>query len=306
MEESKPIEEGNDAVDSVVEEGIVRLSHGRALSFEDSYPITAASRARLILLAGLPKSGKTTLIASLFHGFQKGPFAGYAFSGSETLLGFDERCHDARISSRRSIATTERTKTGTTDLLLHLKVTGVSDGQTTDILFVDMSGEHHDAIRDSVEECRNLAGLRRADHFVLLLDGEKLADTSQRQKAKTDAFVLLRSCLDSDELRSSSLVDIVITKWDLALGSGGTDEVETFAKEIEAEGSTRFSNRCARLRFMRIAARPTSEALPFGWGLVDLFAGWVRDIPEAFHSPAAVTVGLTSTEFDRFRIAIST
>lgn len=287
--------------ESVVEKYDTLLP-GKALTLKDVYEITALSRARVILLAGMPKSGKTTLIASLFHAFQRGPLAGFAFAGSRTLLGFDARCHDARVSSRRSSAATERTKTEAAELLLHLQVRKDYCSSVTDLLFVDMSGEHYEAVRDSVDECKNVPLIRRADHFVLLVDGERLADLAQRQKARTDARMLMRSCFDSGEMKPTSLVDVLVTKWDTAQTSATLQEVTAFSDAIEKELAALVSAKCSRFRFARVAARPTTTILPVGWGMEEIFSKWVADVPELFHSPKRPSVQQVHTEFDRLRV----
>lgn len=293
-ETDAPTEE-TEALPELVE----RLCPGRPITAREAGPITAGSRSRLIVLAGTPLSGKTTLIASLFHCFQRGTFAEYLFAGSWTLLGFDERCHDARIRSLRPKPTTERTKTGTIESLLHLQVMHVERLQIRDLLFVDISGEHFDAIRDSVNECRNVPFLRRADHFVLLIDGERLADVSQRQTAKANARLILRSCFDSGELKPSALVDVLISKWDEAQLASDAD---AFTTALESEFQEQFESRCRRLRVVRVAARPASTALPLGWNMEDVFRGWVEDLPESYFEAPELRVSTTYSEFDRFGV----
>jgi hypothetical protein len=169
--------------------------------------------------------------------------------------------------------------------------------QIRDLLFVDISGEHFDAIRDSVKECQNVPYLRRADHFVLLIDWERIADVNQRQAAKTNARLILRSCFDSGEFKASVLVDVLISKWDEAQRAS---DVEAYATTLEREFREQFASRCARLRVVRVAARPGSVALPLGWNMGEVFAGWVEDLPENHFEARAPVVSRTFSEFDRF------
>src|SRR5258706_16328307 len=81
--------------------------------------VTAQSLTNVILFAGTAESGKTTLLATLYLLFQKGPFATFSFAGSRTLVGFERRVHNARLSSKLSIPRTERSKSSE---LLHLPV----------------------------------------------------------------------------------------------------------------------------------------------------------------------------------------
>ncbi len=180
--------------------GLVDLPLGEALTVRESLPITLARRTQLLLIAGTVGSGKTTLITSLFHLFERGPFAGYLFAGSDTLIGFDWRCHLARTASGASKANTERTKRGEDRELLHLRLR--KKGCTTpptDVLISDLTGEKYVDAKDSIDECRRLPLLRRADHFVLLIDSSKLSKPDARQRAKNNAIMLLRTCLDADQ-----------------------------------------------------------------------------------------------------------
>ena len=57
--------------------------------------------AKFVTIVGEFDSGKTTLICALYDRFLKGGFAGYLFSGSHTLLGFEKRSHHSRVDSGR-------------------------------------------------------------------------------------------------------------------------------------------------------------------------------------------------------------
>jgi hypothetical protein len=235
----------------------------------------------VILIAGAVGSGKTTLIASIFHCFQRGPFAGYLFAGSDTLPGFDERCHLARTASGRSSADTERTKAGVDRKLLHLRVRATyADAPIRNLLIADLSGEHYQNAKDSVDECRSLPLIRRADHFVLLVDGAKLVKPDQRQSAKNDAIMLLRSCLDAGQLGQRSLVDVLFSKWDLIDASEDTRENAAYADQVEVSIKQQFESRFSRLRFFRIAARRETGDFPIGYGVAEAFSLWVEDTSE--------------------------
>jgi hypothetical protein len=81
--------------------------------------ITTRAPTNVILFAGTAESGKTTLLATLYLLFQKGPFASFSFAGSRTLVGFEQRVHNARLASNLSKPRTERSKVSE---LLHLRV----------------------------------------------------------------------------------------------------------------------------------------------------------------------------------------
>jgi len=213
------VEAGEESLPSTISDTeadeFVKLPEGGAFDLLSASVVTCANSTQVIVLAGGIGSGKTTLLASIYEKFQKSPFAGYIFAGSLTLPAFERRCHLARIASERSQPDTERTK-GMEDTLLHLRVRKQDlSYPSQDLLFTDLGGERFRLARDSTEECRRLEILLRADHFVLLMDGEKLAQVEDRLQARASSRSLLRSCLDAQMLGAHSYVDVLFTKWDL-------------------------------------------------------------------------------------------
>lgn len=278
---------------------VVALPPGDALTPQEASRLTIARRCQLIVIAGPADSGKTTLITTLFHLFQKGSYAGYLFAGSETLVGFDKRCHLARITSGGDRADTDRTIPGESRHLLHLRLRQESLESLKDILISDVSGEEFREAKNSIDECRRLPLLRRADHFVLLIDGHKLAQLASRHGVRSDAMMLLQCCLDAGQLGSMSFVDVLFSKWDLVEQSDSTDTAE-FASAIEQNIAQRFGQRFARIRFARIAARPDTNALPLGHGLDAVFPSWVEQRSPVQSDLPALEFSDLATEFDRF------
>lgn len=292
----------SEASDSKVEKGSVDLLPGTALTAREAFRITSATRTQLLLIAGPVASGKTTLITSIFHCFQRGPFAHYLFAGSDTLLGFDERSHLARTTSGRTAAETGRTIPGTEHTFLHLKV--CADDRSTPVkhlLIADLSGEHFDDAADSVDGCRRLSIIRRADHFILLVDGGKLVKHDQRQSAKSRTLMLLRCCLDAGQLDQRSLVDVLFSKWDIVDNSENKLEDIAFIEQVEASIKHQFTSRVGRLRFFRVAARPAKGDFLLGHGLTAPFSSWVEDTPaEILPTNMALDEPKDISELDRY------
>ncbi len=167
----------------------------------------------------------------------------------------------------RSQPDTERTK-GTEDTLLHLRVRKQDlSCPSQDLLFTDLGGERFRLARDSTEECRRLEFLLRADHFVLLIDGEKLARVDDRQQACVSSRSLLRSCLDAEMLGAHSYVDVLFTKWDLVKPKLQEHDLDEFLEGIRAQFKRNFGARISRLRFFSVAARPEDPDIPFAYNL---------------------------------------
>src|SRR2546430_15363667 len=66
----------------------VPIWSSEALLLDDLVAFKRRRQVRTIALVGEQKVGKTTLLASIYGAYCKGPFAGLTFAGSETLLAF--------------------------------------------------------------------------------------------------------------------------------------------------------------------------------------------------------------------------
>jgi hypothetical protein len=254
---------------------------GHFIDLVQSDEITSENPTQLIILAGATSSGKTTLLACIYELFQKNTFAGYSFSGSRTLLGFEERCHLARIASDRSRPDTERTKTSERIELLHLKVTNLKTGEKSNLLFTDLSGERYRIIKDSTEECRKLSMLLRADHFTILVDGELLSNIKERHKAYDACRSLLRSVFDAGMIGKQNYVEIVFSKWDLIEPHKRKSDNNEFIDHVIQLLEEEFSEKFRQLDFFKIAARPLNhQEYHYGYHLEQIFPLWVDTTPD--------------------------
>lgn len=259
---------------------MVPLFSGTELDADEVRLMMAGSLARVIVVAGMPAVGKTTLLATLYQLFHAGPVDGYLFAGSRTQLAFEERCHTARSASKRSSPETERTRPMMDVHYLHLSVRDeqlVKD--RTNILITDISGEiFRDAVRNSAAGAESLPVLKRADHFVLLLDTEQLASAAERQRAFADGRQVLRSCIEAGMIGVRTRVQVVFSRWDKAnqeLVPGSTKEYIT---RIEAQFTALFAAHLGALSFHRVAARPAAEStLSAGYGVGDLLRTWAEN-----------------------------
>ena len=270
------------------------------MSLEEASVITVSGASRLIVLAGEGESGKTTVIASLYENFLKGPFCDLLFTGSLTLPGFEQRVFDARVDSGRELPHTPRTSLRAGFRVLHLGLVCQETRIHLNLLFGDLAGEWYRTCRESTADARQLSYLRRADRVCLLLNGEKLADSLARHGEVDDGEGTLRSLLEAKVLGSRSKIDVVCSKWDLVQGNDAACAFVTGAFDRIRRA---FGMEFAELNFDRIAARPlaVTPAVPFGFGLADLVARWTSPDPRM----ARVEVPLPAAqpydrEFTRF------
>jgi hypothetical protein len=250
-------------------------------TFASASEVTLANLTRLVVIAGEADSGKTTLLASFIDRFQKGSFSGYRFAGCKTLMGFEQRCHLARLKSGGAKPDTGRT--GHTDehehKLLHLTVRSIDrDHIIQDLLFTDISGENFRLVKDFVEEAQKLEFLHRADRFVLLVDGEKLASPTLREEAYQGAVLILRRCVETGILDQQSFVDVVFTKVDLIEATDQAFDTSDFLKRIEQRIKDRYEGNLSQLRYYTVGSRHLSNRSPRNQ-LADLFSSWVNETP---------------------------
>lgn len=264
----------------------IALFRGTDLNADEARMVMAGSLCQMIVLAGMPDAGKTTLLATLYELFLRGPFAGYLFAASRTQLGFDERCHKARMASQRITPDTERTMPSAVGYL-HVAVREESlENPIRHLLITDISGEtFRDQVRNSTADTQALGVLRRADHFALLIDAEQLAKLSARQRTVTDARLVLRSCIESGMVGMSTHVQIVYSRWDVVATGEATGAIEKFL--VPFESSLReWETSVAGLTFHTLASRPTSKRLPIGYGVEPLLRAWT-EVTERARAPGS-------------------
>ncbi len=285
----------------VPREGRVVLHAGFELDAETVSAVSRQAWARVILIAGPEGSGKTTLLTSLYESFQRGTFANYSFAGSLTLPAFERLAHHSRIVSQRGVPETERTPPGERRRYLHLRLKRAMAHEPRDVLFTDLAGEQFRLVSDSEDECKRLTVAKRADHLAVLIDGQKLIDLDARGGAQNDARRLIRSLVDSAMIGGQTFVQVLFSKWDLLAGLGDGAEALKYALNIEKVLGEAFGDRVGSMRFMRIAARPQSTAVPFAYGLPDLLRLWCEDSLFMSNEPSrSVRMPAAVTEFERF------
>jgi len=255
---------------------MIRLPEGQPLTPEEAESLMQAERTRVIVVGGATGCGKTTLITSIYESFLDAPFAGYSFSGSATLPGFEQACHEGRITSGLRTPDTKRTNPRLGVRFYHLKLVSQSLAQSRNqLLIADMSGELFRNARDASEEAKKLGVLRRADCLTFLLDGEKLSRHSERAVAYHDARMILRALSEESLFGKRTELQVVFAKWDLVENEG--TEIRDYLRTIQTELSSLMKQRVSVLRFFSIAARPeeNSPSTPFAFGVAELFREWV-------------------------------
>jgi hypothetical protein len=306
-EESQEIlEEGSIEKTIVKDENsseLVQVYSGEPLNTEESSRIMCSSLTRVIVIGGSSGSGKTALLASINDLFQRGGFAEYLFAGSKTLPALERLSFDSRVVSGNIQATTLRTEFSNEPSLLHFCVASKNTSlQKQHILITDLSGEFFRMLSDSSALVEESHFLKRADHFVLLFDCEKLLDNQKKQEEKNSGISLLRSCIDEGVLGKHSFIDVVFAKWDLVENNAEKEQIISFIeKQIKSNIEKRFEKKVGELHFFNVVAQPQNLVnLPIGYGMDQLFSSWIEKSLLFQNQPNIVFEKSSGREFSRF------
>ena len=246
----------------------VDLLRGAALTGLEVEWLATSHPIRLAVLAGASDSGKTTLVASMYERFQRGPYAGLSFAGSLTLPAFEERCELARASSGRSKPDTPHTPRQEGFHFLHLRVRSTgSAGRRQDVLLADITGEMYKEAKDNAEACRRLHLVRRAHVLALLVDGASMAAPATRHSSFEEARRLLRRFLEEHMIGNTTKVELIYSKWDEVLTSetDGLDEARAVFEQYLGE---HVRPHVASLDLHLTAASPKKKPdMGVGWGV---------------------------------------
>lgn len=256
-------------------ENLKDVHSGKALMLDEANKLAKSVLTRVIVLAGMPDAGKTTLLLTLMHQFSsKSSYEGYIFAGSNSLIDFEEKSHPSKIDSEMNTPETGRTPVGP-HTFMHLKVAEKQNLENkTDLLFTDISGEAFRALKDSADECKKFELGARSDHFTLFFDTKDITSIKDRANSKASGLGMLRGLVESNALFPSCQVQIVFSKWDL-FSKEKEDNHKAFIKvlkeEIQASYGKRFS-----ISFYEISCRSDETEFPLGFGLDRLFLSWVK------------------------------
>lgn len=254
------------------------LHSGRALTVEEATQVRRAYPTAVVIPVGDVKIGKTTLLAALFEGLEAFAVGHWSFTGSVSLMGFEERSHLAMLASGRRESDTARTSRNTDEILLHLALVG-PDGARQDVLLADVSGEHAEGLRVNNDPGDYARLLRAATCVLLMVDGKRLAVPAKRQGEISRGRTLFKAMREGDLIPSGLPVLVVATKWDLWSGAEGevTPLLEKLAAFIQ-ESATQSG-------VLRVSARPAASEAAKGSDTFDALLERIMALPDSSTPP---------------------
>ncbi len=295
---SEKQEESIDSNKQITE--MIDVYSGKALTLGEVNRISSAAICRLIILAGMPDAGKTTLLLSLMHLFQNNPeFEDYLFAGSETLLDFEEKAHPSTAESENLEEKTGRTPIGP-PTFLHLAVFSKTTGQTTNLLFTDISGELFNALKDSTEQSRNFTIAERADQFVILFDADRITKIQDRANTKTSGIGIIKSLIQAGTLKPHTRIQIILSRWDLYVQKGKQEMHDKYISSLKDDLKTQFGG-TFELDFVEVSAHSKNNLFKLGYGIEKIFPKWVsQSILEKQNPTAKQSNSLGHRQYSRY------
>jgi hypothetical protein len=276
------------------------LPSGEALDTEDVSLFLRSRPATFIAVVGDKDSGKSTLLCALYDRFLRGPFSGFSFVGSRSLIAFERRSHYSRLESGRSVPDTPRTSISEGLKYFHLALcTEGAPSTRRDVLFSDRAGETYSRARGNSTIIESLVEIPQADSVVVLMDGRRVADPLERSSALQSVRQTLRAFLDNGALTTKSVVDIVTTKCDLIAADKESAAIDQALRLFEDRLRVDFTPRLRALSFWQIAARDPAGKLSPGHGLDKLITHWLRTEKLTSPAPPPLEKRRLRSEFDR-------
>lgn len=252
-----------DLVQSVERSLVSTLNSGSL----DAVSCDALLRERGGIVVGVvagPEVGKTTMISTIYEMVHRGKIKCARFAGSETLRGYEERCHLARMSSNRSVPDTPRTPTWAKLSFTHLKV--LTSSGIKELIFSDRSGEHFDNILDKPNGIMEFSELVRADVLLVLVDTEQLLKSPHVPTSRIRRLVM---AIDKNVSLVGKSVRLVGTKSDLASSSTDRQRAQQALDDLAKDLRRRTADRVSILPLL-IATRPKQGSKEMAEGLEEL------------------------------------
>lgn len=263
------IEPDTEEDDEAPDADLVELLGADKLTIATTKLVLRRDYSRVIAIVGPHDAGKTSLVAGLYDLFQAGPVSGAFFRGSLTLHAFEMACHDARAASERGTPHINRTPYGEVQFY-HLALRRMASGEAISLVLADRAGEYYRSAADDVSVVAEFVEVHRADTVVLLVDGERLADSKTRHNVRAEIILLIQALKDGAGLTNGQRLAVVLTKLDAVNSSANRERV---LRDLDVEVNRLrgiFGENFGAIEAFLIAASPKSDAAARGTGVPEL------------------------------------
>lgn len=235
-ETDSSLEEQQTGVEIVDRDNGIPLPIGEALTDEELYKLSSKKNIDLVCILGPVACGKTTFEAMLYSMFLRQINDDILFSGSETIVGFENLLNYVRINSGRPRVDMPRTPKEKRDKFYHLELLYKPLNEKQNLILADVAGELFETCKaNKVNLDREVPFLDIAKNIAIFIDGEKLLNSSLRHSALFDAQSILRTIKSSRQFKNSMNIDIIISKNDKVAEKKADSKTMSFIENIEEQ-----------------------------------------------------------------------
>ncbi|WP_136621695.1 MULTISPECIES: TRAFAC clade GTPase domain-containing protein [Mesorhizobium] len=267
----------------------VRIVSGDVMHMDDVAVFARQRQIRTVALVGEHKAGKTTLLASIYEMYCKGPFAGMTFAGSRTLVGFAKRHHLALLNSQRTSPTVPRTSRNDPTAFFHLAL--ARPGGVVDLVMSDRSGEAYSFARTATDLIPSLSELALAERICFILDGARIASIEQRASYTRKFKQMIHALNDNGALAHKPVVEVLSTKFDITKTRIDAEDQLQYLAEYENQIVEEFGRRNLEVACFPVCALPKRDHTVGFVGLDDALRRWTAPLS----LPVVLPDGLANT-----------
>lgn len=161
-----------------------RFSSSFSLSVEDSQKLMRSRYCKIVGILGVPGTGKTASLASLYLLLAHGRLEGYKFLDSKSVRAFEEITSGARRWNEGNLPDqlTVHTELQNERIAgyLHLRLEHLTDSQKLDLLLTDLPGEWTSSLIDQNRNDR-LSFLNSAERIWITINAVDIENVGTRQ-----------------------------------------------------------------------------------------------------------------------------
>jgi hypothetical protein len=265
----------------------IEICSGDVMQVGDLARFGRAHAFRSVALVGEHRAGKTTLIAAIYEMFCKGPYAGWNFAGSRTLIGFAKRHHLALLNSNRTNPTVPRTSRSDPASFFHLALSRSPMTKPMHLVISDRSGEAYGDARIDTSLIKELPELMQAQRACFLLDAGRLGTKEQRAAYSRQFKQMINAFNDNGALVNTKFVEVLATKMDLPRAHADADEQARFLDDYELQVLEEFRSILPGSGFYRVCALPKADQSIGFLGLEDTVRRWTAPaaLPDVAQPP---------------------
>ena len=186
-----------------------------ALSDEEANRVLNNPRHRLVVLLGLPLSGKSTFVGSMYHMLMtKVSMGNYRLLGSDTYVGLERRVY-LRYAHGHNISDTKRTG-NLEGHILTLDLEEKNRLEKLQLFLSDRTGERYKKYASGEANMKDDASLLSADHLYIFVAADML--TGNEYLSVKEKYVKLATQLRTvGVIERAKTVTLIFNKIDLVM-----------------------------------------------------------------------------------------